>query len=175
MIAAQLVACHNAVMDCYRRSSLPEQTFEGRQENLNQANKLSRTYALLLESLNHHRGKGQQKVTVEHVHVHSGGQAIVGTVERPASANSSTAEDQYHARQITQSPGCGARTRSGNSCQAPAMPNGRCRMHGGKSPGAPRGNQNALKHGRYSAQSIMRRRQIAALLRSMKALARDST
>jgi hypothetical protein len=104
MIAAQLVACHNAVMDCYRRSSLPEQTFEGRQENLNQANKLSRTYALLLESLNHHRGKGQQKVTVEHVHVHSGGQAIVGTVERPASANSSTAEDQYHARQITHAP-----------------------------------------------------------------------
>ena len=31
----------------------------------------------------------------------------------------------------------GARTRSRNSCQAPAMPNGRCRMHGGMSPGAP--------------------------------------
>jgi hypothetical protein len=29
------------------------------------------------------------------------------------------------------------------------MPNGRCRMHGGKSPGAPKGNQNAFKHGRY--------------------------
>src|SRR5262249_18830024 len=27
------------------------------------------------------------------------------------------------------------------------MPNGRCRMHGGKSPGAPRGNKNAYKHG----------------------------
>jgi hypothetical protein len=26
-------------------------------------------------------GKGQQKVTVEHVHVHEGGQAIVGNVE----------------------------------------------------------------------------------------------
>ncbi len=32
---------------------------------------------------------------------------------------------------------------------APAMPNGRCRMHGGRSPGAPKGNKNALKHGRY--------------------------
>jgi hypothetical protein len=42
---------------------------------------LSRTYAVLLDALNRHRGKGQQKVTVEHVHVHSGGQAIVGTVE----------------------------------------------------------------------------------------------
>jgi hypothetical protein len=25
---------------------------------------------------------------------------------------------------------CGAKTRKGSSCQAPAMPNGRCRMHG---------------------------------------------
>jgi hypothetical protein len=33
-------------------------------------------------ALNRHRGKGgQQKVTVEHVHVHAGGQAVVGVVE----------------------------------------------------------------------------------------------
>jgi hypothetical protein len=32
---------------------------------------------------NRHRGKGQQKVTVEHDHVHSGGQAVVGLVEPP--------------------------------------------------------------------------------------------
>jgi hypothetical protein len=31
----------------------------------------------VLDALNRHRGKGQQKVTVEHVHVHEGGQAIV--------------------------------------------------------------------------------------------------
>jgi hypothetical protein len=76
MIAAQLLACLNASMECYRRAMLSEQTFEGRRENLNQANKLSRTYVTLLEGLNRHRGKGQQKVTVEHVHVHEGGQAI---------------------------------------------------------------------------------------------------
>jgi hypothetical protein len=58
----------------------------------------------LLEALNRHRGKGQQKMTVEHVHVHSGGQAIVGTVERPTTDNSLTAEDPYHARQITHAP-----------------------------------------------------------------------
>jgi hypothetical protein len=29
-----------------------EQTFEGRRENLNQANKLSRSYAVLLDALN---------------------------------------------------------------------------------------------------------------------------
>jgi uncharacterized protein YjcR len=32
--------------------------------------------------------------------------------------------------------------------------NGRCRLHGGKSPGAPKGNTNAFKHGRYSAEAI---------------------
>src|SRR6478735_521616 len=41
-------------------------------------------------------------------------------------------------------PRCGARTRSGNSCRAPAMPTGRCRMHGRPSPGAPKGNKNAF-------------------------------
>ena len=47
MIAAQLLAAHNAAMECYRRALLAEQSFEGRRENLSQANRLSRTYALL--------------------------------------------------------------------------------------------------------------------------------
>src|SRR4029077_4780631 len=43
MMAAQLIATHNATMECYRRAMIGEQTFEGRRENLNQANKLART------------------------------------------------------------------------------------------------------------------------------------
>jgi hypothetical protein len=35
MIAAQLLATHNAAMECYRRSMLSQQTFEGRREGLN--------------------------------------------------------------------------------------------------------------------------------------------
>jgi hypothetical protein len=62
---AEVFGWHNAAMECYRRAMIDEQTFEGRQENLAQANKLSRTYATLLEALNRHRGKGQQKVVVE--------------------------------------------------------------------------------------------------------------
>ena len=34
MMAAQLVAAHNAAMECYRRAMIGEQTFEGRRENL---------------------------------------------------------------------------------------------------------------------------------------------
>jgi hypothetical protein len=62
------------------------------------------------------------------------------------------------------SPRCRARTRKGSECQSPAMPNGRCRMHGGKSPGAPKGNRNAWKHGYYSAESIAFRKLIRGLL-----------
>src|SRR5215204_1330947 len=57
------------------------------------------------------------------------------------------------------SPRCGAMTRSGNPCRSPAMPNGRCRMHGGTSPGAPKGERNgAYKHGRFTNEAIARRR-----------------
>src|ERR1700730_3732470 len=97
MMAAQLLAAHSAAMECYRRAMIGEQTFEGRRENLSQANKLSRTYAVLLDTLNHHRGKGQQKVTVEHVHVHSGGQAVVGMVETPGGGFQPKSKEQPHA------------------------------------------------------------------------------
>jgi hypothetical protein len=83
---------------------IAEQTFEGRRESLSQANKLSRTYAVLLEALNRHRGKGQQKVTVEHVHVHQGGQAIVGAVT-PGGGNDNRSEGQPHALALTHEPG----------------------------------------------------------------------
>jgi hypothetical protein len=104
MMAAQLIAAHNAAMECCRRAMLDEQTFEGRRENLNQANKLSRTWATLLEALNRHRGKGQQKVPVEHVHVHAGGQAVVGTVEAPGRGDRQISEEQPHAKQIAHAP-----------------------------------------------------------------------
>lgn len=49
---------------------------------------------------------------------------------------------------------CGAKTRAGTPCKNGAMENGRCRMHGGKSTGAPpekmKGKQNAIKHGLFA-------------------------
>jgi hypothetical protein len=175
MIAAQLVAAHNAAMECYRRAMIGEQTFEGHRENLTQANKLSRTYAVLLDALNRHRGKGQQKVTVEHVHVHSGGQAIVGTVERPTPANSSRSENQHDARQITHAPQPAMRSSNAEPELVPSTRDAERPMSDARrtAPGAPKGNKNALKHGRYTAEAIERRREISALLRAMKALARN--
>jgi hypothetical protein len=58
---------------------------------------------------------------------------------------------------------CLARTRRQTLCQSPAMPNGRCRIHGGLSPGAPRGKRNgAWRHGRFTKEAIDLRRAISA-------------
>ncbi len=84
MLAAQMVATHSAAMECLRRAMMSGQTFEGRDQALKHGNKLMQTFARQLEVLDKHRGKGQQKITVEHVTVEAGGQAIVGNVTAAA-------------------------------------------------------------------------------------------
>ena len=80
MLAAQMAAIHVATMTFARRLNCVENIPQ--QDSAERAlNKLARTFASQIEALNRHRGKGQQKVTVEHVHVHEGGQAIVGHLE----------------------------------------------------------------------------------------------
>lgn len=81
MLASQMVATHHAAMECLRRAMIPDQTFAGRDQSLKHATKLLGVYARQVEALDKHRGHGQQKITVEHVNVHAGGQAIVGNVE----------------------------------------------------------------------------------------------
>ena len=65
---------------------------------------------------------------------------------------------------------CGAKTRQGTPCKAPAVRGKeRCRMHGGaKGSGAPKGNKNALKHGHYTKEAIAERKQMSKFIREMK-------
>jgi len=65
------------------------------------------------------------------------------------------------------SPRCGARTRAGGACRAPAVKGRqRCRRHGGaEGVGAPKGNRNARKHGLYSAAELAERRRIMNFVR----------
>jgi glucans biosynthesis protein len=67
-------------------------------------------------------------------------------------------------------PRCGARRRrDGQPCKGPAMPNGRCRFHGGRSPGAPRGKRNGnYKHGRRTTDAVIERRMCRRLLRQVR-------
>ena len=65
---------------------------------------------------------------------------------------------------------CGAKTRSGTPCKSPAVKGKkRCRMHGGAfGSGAPRGNKNALKHGRFTRESLEERRRTYALIKALR-------
>jgi hypothetical protein len=82
MLCSQLVALHSQSMEFLRRGMLPDQTNDGADRSINRATKLLRTFATMAECLRTYRGGGQQKMTVEHVTVQAGGQAIVGTVNR---------------------------------------------------------------------------------------------
>jgi hypothetical protein len=80
MLATQMLATHHSALQCLKRAAVQKNS-EFADKYFNQANKLMRTFTTQIEVLNKYRGKGQQKMTVEHVHVHSGGKAIVGCVE----------------------------------------------------------------------------------------------
>ena len=81
ILATLLVQLNFAVLESLRCAHTDNQSFDVRWAALNQVNKGARTVATLVDALNRHRGKVQQKVRVEHVHVNHGGQAIVGSIE----------------------------------------------------------------------------------------------
>ena len=77
-----MLAVHDAALMYLHRSQVDGQTVEGADGNVLRATRLMRLFNDQLEAMQKLKGKsGQQKVTVEHVHVHDGGQAIVGAVQ----------------------------------------------------------------------------------------------
>lgn len=80
LLASQMLATHAAVMECLRRAMLENQTAAGREADLGLAARLSNLHLRQLAAYDRRRGRGQQKVTVEHVNVADGGQAIVGNI-----------------------------------------------------------------------------------------------
>ncbi len=140
-----------------------------------QSVKLTRAFTAQLEALNRHRGKGQQKMTVEHVHIHDGGQAVIGSVTKGQGGVMMKIEDQPHEHPIFVGwTRCGAKTNGGGQClRIGNRKNGRCRLHGGNSPGAPTGNTNALKHGRYSQEAILKKKFISKILRDSRSTLRE--
>ena len=80
MLAVQMATTHIALMRQGGRMAndgqLPQ--FEAHERAYN---KLARTYTAQVEALRKHRNGGKQTVTVQHVNVEDGGQAIVGNVQ----------------------------------------------------------------------------------------------
>lgn len=78
-----------------------------------------------------------------------------------------------HQRNIgpmNEAPRCGARTRAGTPCQSPAISGKqRCRMHGGRGSGAPKGNNNALRHGACTREVLDAEARVRDLCRRLRA------
>ncbi len=79
MLATQMGAIHTATMMLARRLNHVENIPQQDAAEL-ALNKLARTFTTQMDALKRYRTGGQQKVTVEHVTVNAGGQAIVGAV-----------------------------------------------------------------------------------------------
>jgi hypothetical protein len=80
MLAAQMVAIHNATMSAARSlkncENIPQQDSAA-----NMLTKLARTFTMQIEALKGYRSTGEQNIRVQHVTVNDGGQAIVGNVQ----------------------------------------------------------------------------------------------
>jgi hypothetical protein len=98
MLAAQMATVHMASMTFARRLASVD-SIQQQDSASNAFNKLTRTFAAQMSALKEYRSKGEQKMTVQHVHVAEGGQAIVGNVTSPTEGVGARkkSEDQPHA------------------------------------------------------------------------------
>ena len=106
MLAIQMFGTHSLAADMLVKAKQARTTEEVERYGT-LATKMLRTYTAQIEALSRLRRGGEQKVTVEHVHVYGGGQAIVGNVNRP------DAQPQLRG---------GGRLENGNQPHAPIEP-----------------------------------------------------
>ena len=82
MLATQMATIHNTVMRYSALAMKDEQTIELASFYVNSITKMMRTYTTQVEALSKYRTKGQQKITVQHVNVNDGGQAVIGDINQ---------------------------------------------------------------------------------------------
>jgi hypothetical protein len=101
MLAAQMAGIHMAMMTFCQRLMQVEGLLQ-LDATERAINKFARTFASQMEALKRYRTGGEQKVTVQHVSVNEGGQAIVGNVmqnsRQPAPEDAATAPALAHSK-----------------------------------------------------------------------------
>lgn len=93
MLAVQMAAIHNLTMNHARYLALAENNFQI-EIGERTLNKLARTFTTQIEALKRYRSTGEQKMTVQHVTVNDGGQAVIGQVT--AGVGNKKSEDKPH-------------------------------------------------------------------------------
>jgi hypothetical protein len=81
LLVAQLIACDNAASQCLRIGFHEDNPADTRSKYLGIGLQFQGVLVRQIEALAKLRNGGQQRVTVEHVHVHQGGQAVIGNVQ----------------------------------------------------------------------------------------------
>jgi hypothetical protein len=106
MLIAQMIATHELAMTFARRlkrtENIPQQD-----SAVNGLTKLTRTYAAQMEALKRYRSGGEQKMTVQHVHVAEGGQAIVGNISASAPGGGAIGKTKEQPHALGYAPGVG--------------------------------------------------------------------
>jgi hypothetical protein len=83
LLLSQMLMVHKQAMHYLRLSNgTAETTVEIRTAWHKRYTSLMKLYAQQLEALDRHKRGGKQKMTIEHLHVHEGGQAVVGNINR---------------------------------------------------------------------------------------------
>lgn len=84
MLASQMVTANNLALKSAGRA-VETDVFYDPSLDVERASKMMRVFAGHVEALSRYRGKGQQKVVVEHQHVtvNQGGQAVVAATVEP--------------------------------------------------------------------------------------------
>ncbi len=96
MLAAQMAVVHKQMMVFARRLGNVD-TIDQQDSALNGFTKLARTYLMQMDALKRSRTGGEQTVTVQHVNVNEGAQAIVGNVTTQSGTRTAAAVAQTKA------------------------------------------------------------------------------
>lgn len=115
MLATQMVGVHEVAMEMLTRAKLADTT-DKLELYGTLATKLLRTYTAQIEALTKLRRKGEQTVRVEHVHVHSGGQAIVGNVTQGGGAHDENGHQPHAPEPASRKPALAASIRTSVRC-----------------------------------------------------------
>ena len=97
MMALQMATVHSATVAASRHLANAQQ-LDQHDSAVKAVTKLARTYTTQMETLKRFRSGGEQNVTVKHVHVHEGGQAIVGNVSSDRVGVHSKPKGQAHGK-----------------------------------------------------------------------------
>ncbi|MEQ1560410.1 MAG: hypothetical protein ABL933_15925 [Methyloglobulus sp.] len=99
MLASQMTAIHNAIMLLNKQLLTVSTTLE-QESAINSLAKLNRTFTAQVEAIKRYRSTNEQKITVQHINVNEGGQAVIGTIERGGTQK----PEESHVKRLADAP-----------------------------------------------------------------------